>query len=420
LHSWLPHNLYLRVLLAMIACITLGLAGLTAAVVNETQTRLSNELLARGQHDAEILTSATRVYFAEQDSNSLTLIAAATTATNQVQFVAFHDSAGALLAAAAAPDLPLNGRTTFTDLRAQSQATGATAVHWADDYLDIVAPITYMGHGVGTVGLRMDISGLAAARAQTLTQGVLTALTLIVLLSLAMGLLLRQLVIVPLRRLGTATDQISNGVWVVPEGQNRRDELGRMARSFAQMVAALQTRETQLQEQVITVQALNAALDTKVVERTAELHRIVMTQEQLLNQVREMSIPVVPVLDGVIIVPLIGSIDSARAIQLIQNVLAGIEEHRASLAVLDITGVQVVDTHVARVLMQVADATRLLGATAVLVGIRPEVAQTLVQLGVDLGSLQTFATLQEALRVAFDRGQIRGHQQNRVSAPIRF
>jgi rsbT co-antagonist protein RsbR len=151
------------------------------------------------------------------------------------------------------------------------------------------------------------------------------------------------------------------------------------------------------------VQGLNAALDTKVVERTAELHQLVAAQDQLLTQIHQMSIPVVPVLDGVIVVPLIGSVDSGRAVQLIQNVLAGIEEHRASLAILDITGVPVVDTHVAAALLQVAHATRLLGATAMLVGIRPEVAQTLVQLGVDFGGVQTFATLQEALGITIKR-----------------
>ena len=418
LHSWLPHNLYLRVLLATIVCISLGLAGMTAVAVNESQTRLTDELLARGQHQVDILASAANISLAQQDLRQLTLIAKATTATNPVKFVAFYDSEGALLGAAAAPDASMTVTTSFSDLRAQVRATGSSAVHWSNDYLDIVGPITYNGQQVGAVGLRMDISGLAAARTQALVQGVLTALTLIFLLCLAMGLLLRQLVIVPLRHLSTASDQISNGVWVVPAGQDRRDVLGKVARSFAQMVAALQNRETQLQEQITAVQALNEALDTKVVERTAELHQIVTTQEQLLLQIRQMSIPVVPVLDGVIVVPLIGSLDSERAVQLIQNVLAGIEEHDASLAVLDITGVPVADTHVAGVLLQVAQATRLLGTATVLVGIRPEVAQTFVQLGVDLGGVQTFATLQEVLRMALNRRMARSDQQKSSPTPI--
>ena len=110
-----------------------------------------------------------------------------------------------------------------------------------------------------------------------------------------------------------------------------------------------------------------------------------------------MAIPVVPIQAGVIAIPLIGNLDSQRMGQLLQNVLAGIESRRAHFVALDITGVPIVDTHVAAALVQTAESARLLGATTALVGIRPEVAQSLVQLGVDLSSLKTYPTLQEAL-----------------------
>lgn len=407
LPNWLPHNLYVRVLLAMVGCIAVVLIGGTIVTINQTHNRLSNDLLARGRSQVQILTTAANAYVADRDTSHLTLMAAATTARNDVQYVAFYDATGGLLAAGAAPSAPLNVRTAFKDLRSEAQATGTSAVKWSEEYLDIAAPITWINQDIGTIGLRMDISALGISRRQALEQALITGLILMCSLSLAIGVLLRILVIVPLRRFGVASEQISRGIWMTPVGQDRRDELGRVARSFAQMVTALQNRETQLQEQIGVVQELNSALDQKVAERTAELHKLVGTQEQLLNQIHQMSLPVVPVLEGVIIIPIIGSLDHGRAAHLIENVLSGICEHKAHLVIMDLTGVLVVDTQIAHVLIQVAQATSLLGAKTVLVGFRPEVAQTVIQLGVDLRAIQTFSSLQDALLTALNQRKFR-------------
>jgi rsbT co-antagonist protein RsbR len=115
--------------------------------------------------------------------------------------------------------------------------------------------------------------------------------------------------------------------------------------------------------------------------------------------IAELGAPVLPVLPKVLVAPLIGSLDSAR-IQLVeQNVLAAIERYRAAKAIFDITGVTVVDTQVAQALIRLASAVWLLGAEPILVGIRPEVAQTIVGLGLKLDMLQTFPNLQEAIMV---------------------
>jgi rsbT co-antagonist protein RsbR len=131
-----------------------------------------------------------------------------------------------------------------------------------------------------------------------------------------------------------------------------------------------------------------------------------MQQEIIAAQqsaLRELSTPLIPILEGVVAMPLIGAIDSARAQQIMETLLEGIGEKRASIAILDITGVRVVDTQVANALIRTAQAAQLLGARVILTGITPEVAQTLVQLGVDLSNVMTRSTLQSGIAYALTR-----------------
>jgi len=138
--------------------------------------------------------------------------------------------------------------------------------------------------------------------------------------------------------------------------------------------------------------------------RLAEQERLIL-QERIIeaqqHALRELSTPLLPLSKRVVLLPIIGSVDTQRALQLIETLLEGVAEHRADIALLDITGVQVVDTQVANTLIQAARAVRLLGAQVVLTGIRPEVAQTLVHLGVDLGGILTRGTLQDGIAYAF-------------------
>jgi PAS domain S-box-containing protein len=129
-------------------------------------------------------------------------------------------------------------------------------------------------------------------------------------------------------------------------------------------------------------------------------------QQQIIDAqrsaLRELSTPLIPISDDVVIMPLIGTIDSGRAQQVMETLLEGVARYQASLAILDITGVSVVDTQVAQALISAAQAVRLLGAQVMLTGIQPQIAQTLVHLGVDLSSIVTRGNLQsgivEALR----------------------
>ncbi len=123
--------------------------------------------------------------------------------------------------------------------------------------------------------------------------------------------------------------------------------------------------------------------------------------EQQRQVIRELGAPIMPVQDGILVLPLIGSIDSQRALQIMEDLLEAITHHQADQVIIDITGVPTVDTGVANHLLQAARAANLVGAHIILVGISTHVAQTMVQLGVDFSSIATHANLQEGLEYAY-------------------
>lgn len=128
--------------------------------------------------------------------------------------------------------------------------------------------------------------------------------------------------------------------------------------------------------------------------------QIIQTQE---NAIRELSSPLIPIADKVVIMPLIGSIDSVRALQIMETLLDGVHRHNAEIALVDMTGMQVVDSQVADALIKAAQSVQLLGAEVVVTGIGPATAQTLVHLGVDLSSIVSRSTLQDGIAYTLRR-----------------
>jgi len=114
----------------------------------------------------------------------------------------------------------------------------------------------------------------------------------------------------------------------------------------------------------------------------------------------ERSTPIIPISDEIVVVPLIGSLDADRGVQLLDTLLSGVSQNRARVAIIDITGVRTLDTQAARTLTSAAQALRLLGVEPVLTGIRAEVAQTLVTLGVRLDNIATRNNLQSGIALA--------------------
>jgi rsbT co-antagonist protein RsbR len=132
-------------------------------------------------------------------------------------------------------------------------------------------------------------------------------------------------------------------------------------------------------------------------ERARHQEELIQAQQSAL---RELSTPLIPFADHVVIMPLIGTIDNVRARQALETLLEGTARHQASVAIVDITGVPTVDADVAHALIQAAKAVQLLGAKTVLTGIRPEVARTLAELTIDLSGIVTQGTLQSGVTYA--------------------
>ncbi|MFZ3578921.1 RsbT co-antagonist protein RsbRA [Virgibacillus sp. DJP39] len=117
---------------------------------------------------------------------------------------------------------------------------------------------------------------------------------------------------------------------------------------------------------------------------------------------QELSAPLIPVMEGITVMPLIGTIDTERAKLIMENLLDGVIKNNADVVLIDITGVPVVDTTVAHHIIQAAEAVRLIGSTCILVGIRPEIAQTIVNLGIDLGKFPTKNSLKKGFQKALE------------------
>lgn len=140
-------------------------------------------------------------------------------------------------------------------------------------------------------------------------------------------------------------------------------------------------------------------LYTTEVYQEARNQVIVRQQEEML----ELSTPVVKLWDGILALPLIGTLDSARTQVVMQNLLEAIVETGSEMAIIDITGVPTVDTLVAQHLLKTVAAARLMGADCIISGIRPQIAQTIIHLGVDLTNVMTKASLADAFSTALRR-----------------
>jgi anti-anti-sigma regulatory factor len=159
--------------------------------------------------------------------------------------------------------------------------------------------------------------------------------------------------------------------------------------------------------QVAAVDALAAAYAAKqrqaLSREQARTASLAQAQARLAQQVRELSSPVIKVWEEVLVLPLVGAIDSDRANRLMEDLLQGIVHHQAEIVIIDMTGVPEVDTNVVNHLMRTVKAASLLGAYSVLVGIRSEMAQTMIQLGVDLKGIETRRNLQSGVEFALQR-----------------
>jgi rsbT co-antagonist protein RsbR len=147
-------------------------------------------------------------------------------------------------------------------------------------------------------------------------------------------------------------------------------------------------------------EAYSQQRETAQREREAELEYNAEEHSKLVDMLRELSSPIVPVHDSILVLPLVGAIDTKRAQTVTEDLLDAIVQRQADLVIIDITGVPVVDTAIANYLLQTTKAVNLLGTQVILVGISAEVAQTIVGLDLDLSRLTVRANLQDGIAFA--------------------
>jgi len=151
-----------------------------------------------------------------------------------------------------------------------------------------------------------------------------------------------------------------------------------------------------------TVRDITDQLDAEAEQERLQ-QEIITTQQRMI---KELSTPIIPLMDGIIIMPLVGTIDAMRAQDLMRTMLKGISQHRAKIVILDITGVSLIDTGIAAYLDRTIHAARLKGAHTILTGISDAVAETVIELGIDWSHVETLRDLQTGLAVALQRMDI--------------
>jgi len=174
--------------------------------------------------------------------------------------------------------------------------------------------------------------------------------------------------------------------------------------SLKKPLAAALRRSLQANEVFTDMQAVNDLLDKLglfTMERYMKSREEVIVRQQ--REMLELSTPVVKLWDGILALPLIGTLDSARTQVVMESLLQRVVGTGSVVAIIDITGVPTVDTLVAQHLIKTVTAARLMGADCIISGIRPQIAQTIVHLGVRLGDITTKATLADAFVIALER-----------------
>ena len=183
----------------------------------------------------------------------------------------------------------------------------------------------------------------------------------------------------------------------------------REVQSLRGQLAALEQLLTAHEQAVIDESRRRRATEAKLLEKQEELAsknaRLVAEEEEkntllehLKLAVEQLSTPILEVWDDVIALPVIGVVDSQRAAVMMERVLMHVVANKSRVVILDVTGVEVVDSAIADHLVRMVKAVELLGARCIVTGLRPAVAQTLVSIGVDLGSMTTLRSLRHALR----------------------
>ncbi len=263
--------------------------------------------------------------------------------------------------------------------------------------LALAVPIDELTKSASTVA-----ESIVQTSQDTLWSTVLTTGPLLVA-AILLGLYFTRRLTRPLGELASAARAIAHGSYTQEVKIHSRDEIGEVAEAFNLMSHSIVAAQAQLQQ-------ANRELEGTVHERTLDLETTIAQlqtsldrQNDLDRQLKNASTPLIPVAPGVLLLPLIGSLDTQRMDHAASALLHYLENERVRDVILDLTGIPDITSDVASALIKVAAALRLMGAKTILTGITPEVAEALIALSSDLSGIQTVASLQSAITIAVQR-----------------
>lgn len=382
-----------------------------------TQT-LTNNMFPQLQHLSLLrattinIASETVVFVINQNNDDLSerkkavnTAARLVTELRQLHLAYNHDAAGENIDALATT---IDALVLGTDSIIQRQQSGEQL----DDYQVVKQADTLNEAVAAAIG---QIEGEFQSVEQTAIQGaefnplipILGMGSIAVLMTIATLIVLVRTVSHPLQQMRDTTLAIAAGALDHQVDVTRGDEIGDLGRAFNIMISQISQQQQALE---LRVQEADAAQQRAETARTAITEQLVLINQQRVV-IREMSVPILPLSSTALMMPLVGELDSERLQHIQEQVLAAIERSRSRYLILDITGVPIIDTAVAQGLQHVVQAAQLLGTQVLLVGIRPEVAQTIVGLGIQLNSVTTMSSLQSGIAYVFRQSHALLHER---------
>ena len=383
----------------VIAPTLIALALVVFFLLTRAQTIVEDAIIARNLQLLETTARQLVQPARESDIVAARAIMAPLPHPGSIRRLALYSRNGLFLDQAIASDIPIGQRGGDEDLVREAIASGRVVERRTPRLITLVASVRDPEQAEGSVGvlvIDLPLDDIEQGLQHLRQLALVVAVPIVLVMALAAWAIARYTA-GPIQSLTRAAAAFGRGELSTPVEVRRGGELGVLADALRTMARGLHSSRAQIEAQ-------NQALEQRVAERTAdlegalvELRTSIGEREQLSATIQELSSPVLPVFEGILVMPLVGAITGERANLLINSLLHAIEQHRADFVIMDVTGVPIIDTQVAQALLQASDAARLLGTRTILAGLRPELAQTIVGLGLDLSALVTQADLRSGV-----------------------
>lgn len=390
---WSNWPLALRLTVTMTLVILFAVAGVTTLGVQREQETSRAELEHQATLLLDVLTIAVADPLYKLDVGSIAGLLGSLSTDQIVVAGRVYDRDGKIIGDVHERAAVLSTRSDPFGERVV--ASDEVVIEWQSDRLIVGKAVIVGRDRIGAVSVGLSTAPLVSTMAMIRLQGFTVGL-IVVLIGVVLAFLVSRSITGPLRELMGATGRVSGGNLAEPIPIRGRDELAALARAFNAMVDQLRATLAHQDRQQQLLAEKNQQLELMLAE-IAQAHTI---QASLSQTISNLSTPVLHLAEQVVLMPLVGRIDGARVDEMQERMLAAIERTRARVAIIDVTGVPLIDTEVASAFIQTSHAVRLLGARIIICGIMPEVAQTLVSSAVEFGGLAPAADLQSALRTA--------------------